>query len=457
MQQRTLVALKTIAWLVLLSSPLAAQAQTVTPTATINWTDVHQTMDGFGSQTWLFANSIPDATADLFFSPTAGIGMAYVRTANTSDGSIPDLVTLQKAVARGALVELSLQSPPASMKVSGSFTNGAGGIITAQYSAYATYIVNYINTLASNGAPVAVLSVQNEPDISSSGLGATIWSASQFDTFVGTYLGPALASAGLHPKVMLGEMSSWFDNDLVSTCLNDATCAQYVSIVAAHGYGVGGVDGTNNNYCCHTATAFAPGTANGRHLWMSETGGGLIVNGGNWSWDPSMADALVWAHSIHDYFTVANASAWEYWELAYQSANFGLTDASFTPAQRFYVVGNFSKFIRPGWVRIGATANPVGGVYVSAYKDPSSGNFAIVAINQNGTAVPLNFVLNGFPAASVTPWVTSASLDLAQQPSISAGGGAFSGTLLASSVTTFDSKLSSTPLAPPTNLNATVH
>jgi len=123
-----------------------------------------------------------------------------------------------------------------------------------------------------------------------------------------------------------------------------------------------------------------------------------------------------------------------------------------------YTIGNFSKFIRPGWVRIGATANPVGGVYVSAYKDPSSGNFAIVAINQNGTAVPLNFVLNGFAAASVTPWVTSASLDLAQQPSISAGGGALSGTLLASSVTTFVSKLSSAvALAPPTNLNAIVH
>jgi glucuronoarabinoxylan endo-1,4-beta-xylanase len=96
-------------------------------------------------------------------------------------------------------------------------------------------------------------------------------------------------------------------------------------------------------------------------------------------------------------------------------------------------------------------------VSVSAYKDPNSGNFVIVAINQNGTDAPLNFVLNGFPAASVTPWVTSASLDLAQQPSISAGGGAFSGTLLASSVTTFVSKLPAVAVAPPTNLNATVH
>jgi O-glycosyl hydrolase len=37
----------------------------------------------------------------------------------------------------------------------------------------------------------------------------------------------------------------------------------------------------------------------------------------------------------------------------------------------------------------------------------------------------------------VVPWVTSASLDLAQQPSITVGGSAFVATLPAASVTTF--------------------
>ena len=453
-QQRTLVGLKTIAWLVLLSFSLTAQGQTGTPTATVNWIDVHQTMDGFGGQTWVYADSLTDAHADLFFSPSAGIGLAYVRTANTSDGSIPDLITLQKAVVRGALVELSLQSPPASLKNSGTFNDGSTSSngtcftssqsLAASFSSYATYIVNYINTLqgSPNNIPIAVLDVQNEPNISSSSLGACLWgSGSNFDTFVGTYLGPALAAANLHPKVMLGSASNWFSSDFTTTCLNDANCAKYVSIAAGHGYGYP-----------FTPSAYSLGTSNGRHLWMSETGS-------QGAQDFSMSDALTLAKNIHDFLTMANVSGYEYWELAYQAGfNFGLTDNNFNPAKRFYAEGNWSKFVRPGWVRIDATATPVSGAFVSAYKDPISGKFAIVAVNQNASDQPLDFTLNGFPAASVTPWVTSASLDLAQKPSISAGGGSFSSTLLASSVTTFvSSTVSSTAVLPPRNVIATVH
>jgi O-glycosyl hydrolase len=104
--------------LIFLSIPTAAQ------TVTVNWNKTYQTMAGWGGQTWISANSITDAQADLLFSPTTGIGLEYVRTMNTEDGSIPDLVTLQKAVARGARVEITLQSPPSSMKTNGHFYTG---------------------------------------------------------------------------------------------------------------------------------------------------------------------------------------------------------------------------------------------------------------------------------------------------------------------------------------------
>jgi len=60
-----------------------------------------------------------------------------------------------------------------------------------------------------------------------------------------------------------------------------------------------------------------------------------------------------------------------------------------------------------------------------------------VAINQNASAVTLDFALNGFTANSVARWVTSAGLNLAEQASITVGGGAFVATLPAASVTTF--------------------
>jgi len=110
--------------------------------------------------------------------------------------------------------------------------------------------------------------------------------------------------------------------------------------------------------------------------------------------------------------------------------NEALIGPSGQTTKRLYVMGNFSKFVRAR-IRPNRHDKPArwAGVSISAYKDPSTGKFAIVAINHNGSNVVLNFALNGFTATSVTPWVTSSSLDLVQQPSIAVGGSAFTATL----------------------------
>ena len=83
---------------------------------TVSWNTTYQTMDGFGGQTWIYGDNLTGSNADLFFSQTDGIGLSIVRSANTWNGLIPDLTTLQSAVARGAKVELGLQSPPCNLK-----------------------------------------------------------------------------------------------------------------------------------------------------------------------------------------------------------------------------------------------------------------------------------------------------------------------------------------------------
>jgi glucuronoarabinoxylan endo-1,4-beta-xylanase len=161
-----------------------------------------------------------------------------------------------------------------------------------------------------------------------------------------------------------------------------------------------------------------------------------------------MSNALTWAVKIHSYLTVANVNAWGWWwgvdssdctgQGLINDSNSGAPCTGTVVAKRLWATGNFSRFVRPGYVRIGATANPVSGVYVSSYKDPVSGNFALVVVNQSTSAQTLTFTLSGFPAvASVTPWITSSSLDLAQQSSIPVGGNTFTATIPASSVTSF--------------------
>jgi glucuronoarabinoxylan endo-1,4-beta-xylanase len=424
--------------LIFWAAPAAAQS------VTINWSQTHQTMDGWGGQTWMSANSLSDSEADMLFSPTAGIGLEYVRTMNTQDGSIPDLVTLQKAVARGARVEITLQSPPASMKTNGHFFTG-GSLKKSDYGAYATYIVNLIKTLKSDGVPVDVLSVQGEPDSARAfGVGACLWNAGQYRKFVRDYLGPAFTASGVETKIMLGEGENWFDDDFVSATLKDKNAAQYVSIVAGHGYGPGTVDGTGVSYCCHTATAFPLALRKGKTLWMTEINGGFTksVTGETnmWHWDPSMNDALVWVHNIHDYLTIAGVSAWFYWELVSNSENNyndGYTDHYFNRGKRYYAIGNYSKYVRSGYQRIDATSRPSGGVYVTAFKDPVTTQFAVVAINQNSSPQTLTFNLNGFSSSSVTPVVTDPNNNLAEQTSIPVSAGTFNATLSPSSVTTF--------------------
>jgi glucuronoarabinoxylan endo-1,4-beta-xylanase len=129
--------------------------------------------------------------------------------------------------------------------------------------------------------------------------------------------------------------------------------------------------------------------------------------------------------------------------------------------QRFYAVGNWAKFVRPGWVRIDATANPAPGIYITAFKETSSGKFAIVAINQNSSPANVDFSLSGFLSlTSVTPTLTSANVNLVDQANANVSSDAFTYLLPATSVVTFHGTASSSASkapAPPTNLTVSVH
>jgi glucuronoarabinoxylan endo-1,4-beta-xylanase len=442
---------------------LAICQRTLGQTTTVTWMNVHQTIDGFGASDWGTAESISDVQADLFFSVPNGIGLSFVVHQGNEEcaDTISDLVTLQKAVARGARVWATM-NPPISMKDSGKCTTG--NLLSGSYAAYATYIVNYIGRLKADGITLYAVTPTNEPDIAGGGnIGGLYMSGQQIHDFIRYDLGPAMATAGLSTKVMAASQGQWFF-DYAAPTMSDPAAAAYVSILSSHGYGYypntsTTTDGFGNYACCSTATPAPFATSTGQ-LWQSEVSHSGLGN----TFDGSMGDALVWAHNIHDYMTVANVTGWMYWMLngnSWFNDNEGLTDVNENPAKRLYVIGNYSKFVRPGWVRIDATANPQGGVYVSAYKETATGNFAIVVVNQNGNAVEQIVSLSGFNSASVTPWVTSASLNLAQQSGVSVANNAFSYSLPAQSVTTFVGVMGGGSAGghpnPPTGLTVVVH
>jgi O-glycosyl hydrolase len=400
---------------------LASATATLTvashPTVTINWSDVHQQIDGFGASSAATGDGITNTQADLFWSTTSGVGLSLLRVQIESNGTYPDLATMQKAQDRGVKIWGTPWSPPASMKSNGSTTNG-GSLLASDYQAYANYLSSYVLGLKNSyGINLYALSIQNEPDYTAT-WDSCIWTGQQFHDFLRNNLLPTFSKNGVTAKIIMPEESGW-KFDLATATLNDSVTAAGVSIIAGHNY-----DGAS-------AAPYPLGQNQGKHLWETEVSTFE-------TFDPSMTNGLKWAKKINDWMTIANANAWHYWWLIDGNGdNEALLGPSGQTTKRLYVMGNYSKFVRPGYYRIGTSASPVGGVLVSAYKNTSSGKFAIVAINQNTSAVTLDFVLSGFTANTVVPWVTSASLNLAQQSSITVGGSAFVTTLPAASVTTF--------------------
>jgi glucuronoarabinoxylan endo-1,4-beta-xylanase len=387
------------------------------PTVTVNWSDVHQQIDGFGASSAATGDGITNAQADLFWSTTSGVGLSLLRVQIENNDTYPDLATMQKAQDRGVRIWGSPWSPPGSMKSNGSAYNG-GSLLAADYQAYANYLSSYVLGLKNSyGINFYALSIQNEPDYTASWQ-SCIWTGQQFHDFLRNNLLPTFTKNGVTAKIIMPEESGW-KFDLATATLNDSVTAAGVSIIAGHNY-----DGAS-------AVPYPLGQNQGKHLWETEVSSFE-------AFDASMTNGLKWAKKINDWMTIANANAWHYWWLIDGNGdNEALLGPSGQTTKRLYVMGNYSKFVRPGYYRIGTSASPVGGVSVSAYKDLSTGKFAIVAINQNGSAVTLDFALSGFTANSVVPSVTSASLNLAQQPSITVGGSAFVATLPAASVTTF--------------------
>ena len=143
--------------------------------------------------------------------------------------------------------------------------------------------------------------------------------------------------------------------------------------------------------------------------------------------------ALAWATTIYKGLTGAQISAWIWWGLAGGGGDTNLIQLddvtghspdTFSVSKTFWALGNFSKFIRPGFVRIGTfpTIDVDPSLYTSAYKDPATGQLVIVAINNSAGDIAVKLDVGGVPgwtSSSMTPYITSATQDLARQAAVS--------------------------------------
>jgi glucuronoarabinoxylan endo-1,4-beta-xylanase len=421
-------------------------------TATINWTNVHQEIDGFGAADAGNSSSMSSANQAFFFGLGTGqLGLSLLR-AGVSDGSLEPgscasvgsscagvyVSDMQAMIANGGRVYASPWSPPAAYKTNRNITcNRNAGLKTADYAAYATWLANYVESLAEYGITLYAISVQNEPDVCTDYDSAS-WTSAEFEKFVTNNLGPTFAADGLSTLVFLPEVSDY--PDLVSYgkgCLTSSSCSKYVAGVNWHDYDAS-LRGTNTI----TANPYPSGWPAGKKYWETEAscGPGFGPNFCQSGFNTDITDALDWAAVIDQRIAVDGANAWLYWWLInYDNTDDqGLMASNGTVAQRAYMMGQYSKFVRPGYYRIDATHLPNPNVSVSAYQNTGTNTLVVIATNYSSSAVSQTFTLTNAPAFStLTPTITSASLSLAEQTSISVSSNSFTYTLPAQSITTF--------------------
>jgi glucuronoarabinoxylan endo-1,4-beta-xylanase len=105
-----------------------------------------------------------------------------------------------------------------------------------------------------------------------------------------------------------------------------------------------------------------------------------------------------------------------------------------TVMKRGYVMSQFARFIRSGYTRVDATANPQTSVYVTAY---TNGTKVVIVVVNTGSFIEQAFsILNGSITA-MTPFVTSSTKNCIQENEVTISSGNFTVSLDAYSVTTF--------------------
>ncbi len=408
----------------------------VASTATVDFGTAEQTIRGFGASEAWSGLMTESQISTLYGTATGDLGLSIMRlriapTTWTSSTQTADTtawtaeVTNGKAAqALGATIFASPWSAPASMKTNGSVNEGS--LITTSYADYAAYLEAYVIYATSQGVSLYAVSMQNEPDwnpcpASDNGTGtgagcyeSCLWTAAQMDTWV------AQNASVLTTKLIMPE-SFYFSTSMSDPALNDLNAVGNIAIIGGHLYGASPFYYTN-------------AVNKGKDVWMTEHYLTAISNGQS----TTIADGLAMAEELHNSMTVGQYNAYVYWWGANSSssgATTGLVDTNYNPTYFGYAMEQFSRFVRPTYIRYNATSTPATGVYLSAYA--GGGHQVFVAINSNTYQVSLPIQIDNQTVTSLTPYQTTSSASVSKLSTVSVSGNAFTAALPAQSITTY--------------------
>ena len=234
-------------------------------------------------------------------------------------------------------------------------------------------------------------------------------------------------------QIVIDEHEHWSD-EYIDVILEEPANREAIKIVAAHAYAP-----TSGDYVSIDSRTgrFSKALEQGKQIWETE------VSVGSGPQITNMNDGVYWARVIHAHLVEDNVSAWLYWwGAAPSNTRSGLiwidaANKKYQLTKRFFTIGHFARFIRPGFHRVDATPAPAPNTYFSAYLAPDSKRLVCVAINDDAVERPFTIELGGFPAASCTAVRTSNTETHARLPPIELKNGSALVVTTPLSVTTY--------------------
>ncbi|MBO3734535.1 glycoside hydrolase [Glycomyces niveus] len=389
-----------------LAAATPASAQT---TVNVEPNNVQQTIQGFGGMNHtVWISDLTAAQRDTAFGNGTGqLGFSILRIPVHEDRAnwSREVATAQRARALGAKVFASPWNPPASMTESFS---GGKRLRYSMYGAYAQHLNDFDQFMANNGVDLYGISIQNEPDYAHEW---TAWTPQEILRF-------CRENAGSIGTRVIAPESFQYRKNMSDPILNDPVALANVDIIGAHLYGTANAD---------FPYPLFQQKGGGKELWMTEV------------YHPNSSDsadlwpgALDTGEHIHRALVYGRFQTYVWW---YIRRSYGPMREDGQISKRGANMAHFSKWVRPGFQRITATANPQTNVYISAFK--SGSRIVIVAINKNTTAAYFPFTVQGGGSATIPTWVTDANNTLAPSSAPVMTNGSFGAQLPARSIRTF--------------------
>jgi glucosylceramidase len=261
-------------------------------------------------------------------------------------------------------------SPPAWMKTNDSLVGGRLIDDPRIYQAYADYLVRFVQAYQAAGVPVWGLTIQNEPqNRTPSGYPGTDLPTRQAIQVIDR-LGPALAAAGLHTKI-LGYDHNWAEhpNDIANTPPGEDPETEYPTLLLQSS-AARWLSGTA--YHCYAGdqkrmTALHQGFPD-KDIWFTECSG---------SHGPSDPPAQVFSDTLKWHARNLTLGVPRNWARTVVTWNLALhpdgtphnggcdtctgvvsvnSDGTVTRNAEYYTLGHLARFVQPGAVRVASSS-----------------------------------------------------------------------------------------------------